>query len=92
MDVSVAMMIAVINAVFIVSGAGVLKHWLRLRHERHHMPKIEEQLQSLRDSIDEIRDHLEPQILELQERLDSAERVLTRGAGPHGRAPGSTPI
>ncbi len=92
MDEPLAIMIAVINTVFILSGAGVLKYWLKLRHERHHMPKIEEQLKSLRDSVDEIRDHLEPQILELQERLDFAERVLTRGAGPHDSAPGSTPI
>lgn len=92
MDEPLAIMIAVINTVFIVSGASVLRHWLRLRHERHHMPKIEEQLEILRESVDDLRDHLEPQIAELQERLDFAERVLTRGDGPRDEASRSTPV
>lgn len=92
MDEPLAIMIAVINTVFILSGAGVLRYWLRLRHERHHMPKLEEQLENLREAVDGLRDRLEPQIGELQERLDFAERVLTRGAGPHDAASRSTPV
>ena len=87
MDEPLAIMIAVINTVFILSGAGVIGYWLKLRHERHHLPNVAQDLEELREAVDRLRDSLEPQVLELQERLDFAERLLTRGAGPHDEPP-----
>ena len=84
MDEPLAIMIAVINTVFIVSGAGVLRYWLKLRHQRHHLPQVTEQLDEMREAIAQLRDRLEPQVEELQERLDFTERMLTRGGGPPG--------
>jgi len=87
MEPPLAIMIATINTVFILSSAGVIAYWLRLRHQRHHLPKVTEQLEEMRDAIAQLRDRLEPQVEELQERLDFAERMLTRGGGSPDEPP-----
>ncbi|NIM52786.1 MAG: hypothetical protein GTO22_26665 [Gemmatimonadales bacterium] len=87
-----AIAVMVMNSVFILSGAGVLGYWLKLRHERRHLPKIAEQLEVMREAVGALRDQLESQTAELHERLDFAERVLTRGGDRHDEASPSTPV
>lgn len=82
MEPPLAVMIAVINTVFILSGSGLIAYWLRLRHQRHQLPDVTEQIEELRTAVAQLRADLEPQMEELQERLDFAERVLTRGERP----------
>jgi hypothetical protein len=84
--------IMVLNSLFILSGAGVFGYWLKLRHEQRHMPRIAEQLEEIRQVVGELQNQLESQTAELHERLDFAERVLTRGAGPHDEVSRSTPV
>jgi hypothetical protein len=84
--------IMVMNCVFILSGAGVLGYWLKLRHERKHMAGIVEQLEEMRQLIGELRQQLESQTAELDERLDFAERVLTRGGDRRDEASPATPV
>jgi hypothetical protein len=71
--------IMVLNSLIIVSGAGVFGYWLKLRHEHKHMPKTAEQLEDIRESVDQLQRQLESQTNDLHERLDFAERLLTRG-------------
>ncbi len=87
MDEPLAIMIATINTVFILSSAGVIAYWLRLRHLRHHLPKVTEQIEELQEAVAQLRNRLEPQVEELQERLDFAERMLARGGGPPDQLP-----
>ena len=52
-----AIVIMVMSSIFIVSGAGVFGYWLKLRQERRHLPKIEEQLEKMRQVVGELRNH-----------------------------------
>jgi hypothetical protein len=87
-----AIAVMVMNSVFFVSGAGVLGYWLKLRHERRHISKIVEQLEEMREQLGELRGQVESQTAELHERLDFAERVLTRGVDQRNEAAPSTPV
>jgi hypothetical protein len=84
-----AIVIMVMNSVFIVSGAGVIGYWLKLRQERRHLPKIAEQVEEMRQVVGELHNQLESQTAELHERLDFAERALTRGVDQRDEA---TPV
>jgi hypothetical protein len=87
-----AIVIMVMNSIFILSAAGVFGYWLKLRQERRHLPRIAEQLEEMRRVVDELRNRLESQTAELHERLDFAERRLTRGVDQRDEASPSTPV
>lgn len=87
-----AMAVMVMNSVFLVCGAGVFGYWLKLRHERRHLGPIVEQLEEVRQLIDETRQQLDARTAELDERLDFAERVLTRGTERRDEPSPATPV
>ncbi|UCF41869.1 MAG: hypothetical protein JSW43_05980 [Gemmatimonadota bacterium] len=87
-----AIMVMVMNSVFIVSGAGIFGYWLKLRHERRHLPGVAQRLEEMRQLVGELQEQLDAQTAELHERLDVAERMLTRGLEPRNEGSPATPI
>ena len=66
------------GAVFMVIVYKLIAKWMDLRH-RQGLPGIsEEELQDLRHDLVALRD-MPARVAELEERLDFAERLLTRG-------------
>ena len=84
--------IMVLTSLCVVSGSGVFAYWLKLRHRYRHMPRFAEQLEEMLKSVGELDKRLESQTNELHERLDFAERLLTRGADQRDEASQSTPV
>jgi len=68
-----------LSGLTVISVAGMAV-WLKKKAlDRRHDPKLEETIDALRVEIDELRaDHAE-QLVDLHERVEFAERLLTKG-------------
>ncbi len=84
--------IMVLNSLIIVSGASVFGYWLKLRYQHRHMPRTAEQMDEIREAVDQLQRQLQSQTNELHERLDFAERLLTRGADQRDEVSRATPV
>jgi hypothetical protein len=84
--------IMVLTSLGLVSGTSLFGYWLKLRYQYRDRPRAAEQLNEIREALDQLQRQLETQTNELHERLDFAERLLTRGADQRGEIPESTPV
>lgn len=67
------------SGITIIAVAGMAFALKKKQLDRSHDPGIERTIDTLRAEIEELRtDHAE-QLVDLQERLEFAERLLTRG-------------
>ena len=81
--IAIVLICALIGAVYIL---GPIARAYARRMERHgEEPEVQAELQSLRDRIGEV-DQLRERMLELEERVDFAERLLARPADARAAA------
>lgn len=76
MDPSNLAFIKGVVAFILVAGTGMSGFWLWLRERRHGRPDEAQVVQALREENSAFHAELEARILELEERLDFAERRL----------------
>ncbi len=84
--------IMVLTSLGIVSGTSLFGYWLKLRFQYRDKPRTAEQLDEIREAVDQLRAQMESQTNDLHARLDFAEHLLTRGANQHDEVSQSTPV
>lgn len=65
------------GALFLVGVYKLLTRWMELRHRRGGSANVEEELQDLRMQVADLGE-LSGRVMELEERLDFAERLLAQ--------------
>lgn len=75
MDPAVAAIAVLGNLAFFTSVTILLRQWMKQRHERQYGASAGE-IEALREEIRRLKEEIEPQVAELTERLDFAERLL----------------
>jgi hypothetical protein len=66
-----------VGAVFMIGIFRLIGRWMDLRHRRGMPAGVEEELQDLRTQVGDLHD-LAGRVMELEERLDFAERLLAQ--------------
>ena len=84
--------IMVLTSLGLISGTSLFGYWLRLRYQYRDKPRAAEQLDEIREALDQLQRQMETQTNELHERLDFAEHLLTRGASQRDEVSQSTPV
>jgi hypothetical protein len=80
------------GAMFMFGIYKLVMRWMDLRHRREVPAGVDEELEELRNQVGELRD-LAGRVMEIEERLDFAERLLAQARtrdeaaelGPGGR-------
>lgn len=92
MDDATAAIAIIGNIAFFTSVTILLRQWMKQRHERQ-LGGNRAEVEALREEIRRLRDDIEPQIVELTERLDFAERLLAKvPRTPQIDRPVTTPV
>jgi hypothetical protein len=84
-------MIGIVNSVAVVSISCLVAYLVTLRHRRRLAERNDPEVQRVREELEVLRSEMTDRVNELHERLDFAERLLTRGEGP-ARPEVSTPV
>jgi hypothetical protein len=93
MDDRIAAIAIVGNIAFFGSVTFLVWQWMKHRHERQLGGGSAAELEGLREEVRRLREDVEPQIAELTERLDFAERLLANvPRAPQIDKPVTTPV
>ncbi len=91
MDEWLVRLMTVIYPTVIVCGTGLFGFWLKLRHDRR-MVADRREIARLSEQVESLQTDFTTTVAELHERLDFADRLLTRGTQPPIETEHLTPV